>query len=197
MAKIFTFVHNNQPITNMDLSKIISISGMSGLYKVIAQSKAGFIAESLADKKRIPVHSNAKVSVLDNISIFVQNGETIPLQDLMKKIYEKESGKPAPDSKSSDEELKKYFESVLPEYDKEKVHSSDIRKAILWYNLLQATDIFTQKEEEKKEGEAPIIAEDGAKKPEHAFSHENQGKHLNTAANVPKKTMGVRKTGVA
>jgi hypothetical protein len=181
----------------MDLSKIISINGMSGLYKVIAQSKVGFIAESLADKKRIPVHSNAKVSVLDNISVFVKNGETIPLQDLLRKIYEKEGGKPAPDSKSSDEELKKYFESVLPEYDKEKVHTSDIRKAILWYNLLQTTDIFTQKEEVKKEGDTPIIAEDGAKKPEHSFTQENKGKHLKAGANVQKKTIGVRKTGVA
>src|ERR1039457_1567013 len=117
----------------MDLSKFISITGMSGLYKVIAQSKVGFIAESLSDKKRIPIHSNAKVSVLDNISIFVEDGEAIPLQDLMKKIYEKEAGKPALHSKSSDEELKKYFESVLPVYDKEKVHSSDMRKAIMWY----------------------------------------------------------------
>ncbi|MBI4947686.1 MAG: DUF5606 domain-containing protein [Bacteroidetes bacterium] len=181
----------------MDLSKILSISGMSGLYKVIAQSKIGFIAESLADKKRIPVHSNAKVSVLDNISVFVKDDKTIPLQDLMKKIYEKESGKPAPDSKSSDEELKKYFESVLPEYDKEKVHTSDIRKAILWYNLLQTTDIFTQKEEEKKEGDAPIITEDVTKKPEHNFNQENKGKHLKAGANVQKKTIGVRKTGVA
>ena len=179
----------------MDLSKFISITGMSGLYKVIAQSKIGFIAESLADKKRIPVHSNAKVSVLDNISVFVKDGETIPLSDLLKKIYEKETGKPALDSKSSDEELKKYFESVLPEYDKEKVHSSDMRKAIMWYNLLQTTDVFTQKEEEKKEGDAPIVVDDAAKKPEHSF--ENKGKHLKAGANVQKKTIGVRKTGVA
>ena len=180
----------------MDLSKILSISGMSGLFKVVAQGKSGLIVESLADKKRIPVHSTNKISVLDNISIYVNSGDTIPLQDLLKKIYEKQNGSEAPASKSSDDELKKFFGEVLPEYDKEKVHTSDIRKAILWYNLLQKTDIFTKKEEEKK-GNAPIIADETTKKPEHNFSHENQGKHLNTAANVPKKTMGVRKTGVA
>ncbi|MEK6616802.1 MAG: DUF5606 domain-containing protein [Bacteroidota bacterium] len=181
----------------MDLTKILSISGMSGLFKVVAQGKSGLIVESLADKKRFPVHSNSKVNVLDNISIYVNSGESIPLQDLLKKMYEKQSGGEAPDSKSSDDELKKFFETVLPEYDKGKVHTSDIRKAILWYNLLQKTDIFTKKEEEKQEHSEDRIQNSESKKPEHSFAQEHQGKHLNTAMNVPKKTMGVRKTGVA
>lgn len=180
----------------MDLSKILSISGMSGLYKVIAQGKSGLIVEALADKKRMPVHSSNKISVLDNISMYVTNGDTVPLGDVLKKMYDKQGGQPALDSKSSDDELKGFFESVLPEYDKEKVHASDIRKAVQWYNLLQKTDIFTQKEEEKKD-DAPIIVDEGTKKPEHGFVQENKGKHLNSGANVPKKTMGVRKTGVA
>ena len=104
----------------MDLSKIISISGMGGLFKVIAQGKNGLIVESLVDKKRMPVQPNYKISVLDNISIYVNSGETIPLGDLLKKIYEKQNAQPALDSKSSDDELKKFFESILPEYDKEK-----------------------------------------------------------------------------
>ena len=180
----------------MDLSKTLSISGMSGLFKVIAQSKAGLIVESLVDKKRIPVHSSNKISVLDNISMYVSNGDTVPLADVLKKIYEKQGGEPALDSKiSSDDELKKFFETILPEYDKEKVHTSDIRKAVLWYNLLQKTDIFTQKEEGKKEGEdAPVLKEEKEK----TFTqHEHQGKHLNPNMNAPKKTMGVRKTGTA
>ena len=181
----------------MDLSKTLSISGMSGLFKVVAQGKSGLIVESLADKKRIPVHSTNKISVLDNISIYVSSGETIPLADLLKKMFDKQAGQPALDSKSTDDELKKFFESVLPEYDKEKVHTSDIRKAILWYNLLQKTDIFTAKEEEKKEGEeAPAVKGADEKK---TFSDvgANQGKHLNTNLNVAKKTIGVRKTGTA
>src|SRR3974390_732345 len=120
----------------MDLSKILSISGMSGLFKVVAQSKGGLIVESLSDKKRIPVHSTHKISVLDNISIYVNNGESIPLADLLKKMFDKQNGGEGPDPKSGDNELKAFFESVLPEYDKEKVHASDIRKAVLWYNLL-------------------------------------------------------------
>jgi hypothetical protein len=180
----------------MDLSKIISISGMSGLFKVIAQGKTGLIVEALADKKRMPVNASSKVSILDNISMYLNSGDTIAVGVVLKKIYDKQNGALAPDSKSSDEELVKFFSEVLPDYDKDKVHNSDIRKAILWYNLLQKTDIFTLKEVEKKM-DAPMLAEEGSKKPEKKFTHENQGKHLNTAANIPKKTIGVRKTGVA
>lgn len=182
----------------MDLSKIISISGMSGLFKVIAQGKSGLIVESLVDKKRMPVHASSKVSILDNISMYLSSGDNIPVADVLKKIFDKQAGAPGPDSKSSDDELVKYFTEVLPDYDKEKVHTSDIRKAMLWYNLLQKTDVFTAKVEEKKE-EGALLVDEGAKKPEKKFTHENQGKHLNvsTSANVGKKTIGVRKTGVA
>lgn len=180
----------------MDLSKIISISGMSGLFKIIAQGKGGLIVESLADKKRMPVHASSKVSVLDNISMYLSSGDNIPVADVLKKMYDKQAGAQGPDSKSSDSELVKYFTEVLPDYDKEKVHTSDIRKSILWYNLLQKTDVFTKEPETKKE-DTSILGEDGAKKPDHNFVHENHGKHLNSSANVGKKTIGVRKTGVA
>src|ERR1051326_7018680 len=173
----------------MDLSKILSISGMSGLFKVIAQSKGGLIVESLADKKRMPVHASSKISVLDNISMYVSNGDTVPLTDVLKKMYDKQNAQPALDSKtSSDDDVKKFFESVLPDYDKERVHTSDIRKAVLWYNLLQKTDIFTAKDEEKKEGEEATPALKGEEKP--FVQHEHQGKHLNPNMNAPKKTIG-------
>jgi len=185
----------------MDLSKILSISGMGGLFKVIAQGKNGLIVESLADKKRMPVHSSNKISVLDNISMYVNNGDTVPLGDVLKKIYEKKGGQPALDSKSTDDELKNFFESVLSEYDKEKVHISDIRKTIQWYNLLQKTDIFNaptltgeNQEEEKK---ISLNKDENEKSHFRDLGQPNQGKHLNPTANVAKKTLGVRKTGVA
>jgi hypothetical protein len=128
---------------NMDISGVISISGMSGLHKVIAQTKNGVIVESLADKKRFPAYSSSRISSLDDISIYT-TGEDLPLKDALKKVFEKEKGGPAPDHKASDAELLKYFESVLPEYDKERVHTSDIRKLINWYNLLQKTDLLTK-----------------------------------------------------
>ena len=136
----------------MDLSGIISIGGMSGLYKVVAQSKNGIIVESLVDKKRIPAYSNYKISALDEISVF-SSSEDIPLKDVFMKIAEKENFGLAIEHKSADEDLKKYFLAALPNYDKERVHVSDIRKMIQWYNLLQKCDLV-KKEEEKKDAEA-------------------------------------------
>jgi len=182
----------------MDLSKIISISGQSGLFRVVAQSKNGLIVESLTDKKRFPALASQRVSVLDSISIFLLNGETEPLYEVLKKIYEKENGKPAPDAKqSSDEQVKKYFEEILPGYDKEQVHLSDMRKTILWYNILQKADVFTQKEENKKDVPA-VMADEAGKKPDafHPRHHDVHGRQLHSAG-APKKTFGVRKTGEA
>lgn len=181
----------------MDLSKFISISGISGLFKIIAQSRNGLIVESLIDKKRMPVHASSKVNVLNNISIYVSNGDTVLLADVLKKMYDKQGGNPAPDAKtSSEEELKNFFEEVLPEYDREKVHLSDIRKVILWYNLLQKTDVFTQNKEEKKDSQE-LSALKGEEKEKNFIQHAHEGKHLNPNMNAPKKTIGVRKTGSA
>jgi hypothetical protein len=178
----------------MDLSKFIYVSGISSLFKIIAQGKNGFIVESLADKKRMPVHVNSKVSVLKNISIYMNNGDTIPLADVLKKMYEKQSGQPAPDPKTfSDDGLKNFFTEVLPEYDREKVHTSDIRKLMLWYNMLLKTDVFIHKDAEQTEsGDVPALED----KKEKSFSqHSHEGKHLNPNMSAPKKTIGVRKTG--
>lgn len=181
----------------MNLSKIISISGMSGLFKVIAQTKNGLLVESFAEKKRFPVQSQHRFSVLENISIYLVSGETTPLSVLLKKIYDRHNGNPAPDPKSlSDEEMKKYFSEILPDYDKEKVHLSDMRKIIAWYNLMQATDVFTQKEEEQK-NETAVLDDEQNKKPE-PFRPQRpdlHGKHLHTSAGAGKKTFGVRKVG--
>src|SRR5262245_60194295 len=105
----------------MDLSGIISISGMPGLYKVVAQSKAGLIVESLIDKKRIPAYSSYKISALEDISIFT-TGDDMPLSDVFQKIHDKEKGGAAVAYKASDNELKTYFGEALPEYDHDRVY---------------------------------------------------------------------------
>ncbi len=132
----------------MDLSGIITIAGFSGLYKVVAQSKNGVIVESLIDKKRMPAYSHYRISALEEISIFGVS-EDIALKDVMQKIMDKEKSGPAIDSKADIKELKKYFEGVLPEYDKDRVHDSDIKKVISWYNLLQKNDLLKVVEEDK------------------------------------------------
>ncbi|MFA5782557.1 MAG: DUF5606 domain-containing protein, partial [Bacteroidales bacterium] len=118
----------------MDLKDIMSISGKGGLFRSIAQTKNGLIVESLVDKKRFPVYVSDKVSALEDVSIFTKDNN-IQLKDVMDLIFKKESGGNCIDPKSDDVKLKKYFEEVLPDYDKERVYMSDIRKLFLWYNL--------------------------------------------------------------
>lgn len=136
----------------MDLSEIINISGKGGLFKIISQTKNGVIVESLVDQKRFPTFASHDISTLNDISVFTTN-EDVPLKEVLKKIHEKEKGGAAIDHKSKSEELASYFESILPDYDKERVYNSDIKKLIQWYNLLQKQNILNFDEEEEKKEE--------------------------------------------
>lgn len=119
----------------MDLSKILSISGKNGLYKLITQGKNNFIVESLEEGKRIPAFSHDGISTLDNISIFTED-EDIALGKVFQEIFKKENGAQTPDILNDNPKLKKYFEEVLPNYDKERVYVSNIKKVLVWYNIL-------------------------------------------------------------
>lgn len=134
----------------MDLSKILAISGKNGLFTVISQSKTGLIVESLADGKKIPVFASDRSSSLEDISIFTY-GEDLPLKEILIRIFKKEEGKQAIDHKSKPDELWAYFESVVPEFDKERVYHSDIKKLIGWYNLLVTKNLISIAEEESPE----------------------------------------------
>ncbi|HOT89179.1 MAG TPA: DUF5606 domain-containing protein [Bacteroidales bacterium] len=134
----------------MDLSKIMSVSGKSGLFLSIGQTKNGLIVESLVDKKRFPVYVSDKVSSLADISVFT-NDKDIPLKEIFKKISEKENMQTCIDSKSDDKKIKTYFEEILPDYDKERVYVSDMRKMLSWYNLLQSLKMLSFEEEKNEE----------------------------------------------
>ncbi|HRG37252.1 MAG TPA: DUF5606 domain-containing protein [Bacteroidia bacterium] len=178
----------------MDLSGIISIAGMSGLYKVIAQTKSGLVVESLLDKKRVPAYSTSKVSALEEVSIY-STGDDVPLKDVLKKIHTKEKGATSIDHKAPDAELKKYFKSVFPEYDEARVYVSDIKKVISWYNALEKEGLLTKKEEKKTEDDKPKIKAD-AKGAIKTKAKDTNAKPVKTASSKV-KTPGVRKTGVA
>ena len=136
----------------MDLTEIMSISGKPGLYKMISQTKNGMLVESMLDQKRFPVFAHEKISSLEEISIFTET-EDLPLKDIFKKINDLLEGGKALSHKSSPEELKEFFDDVVPDYDKERVYVSDIKKVIQWYNLLHDKDMldFTEDEEDKEE----------------------------------------------
>jgi hypothetical protein len=138
----------------MDLSKILSISGKSGLFQVVSQLKNAVLVESLLDKKRFPAFAHEKISSLEEIAVFTATEEK-PLKEILKAIYDKLEGKPALDAKSDNKLLQEFFLEVVPDYNSERVYISDIRKIISWYNLLLEHQLldFTEKEEEKSEEE--------------------------------------------
>ena len=143
----YKFVKNFE---KMDLKDIMSISGKSGLFKTVAQTKNGLIVESIVDQKRFPVYISDKVSALEDISIFTTDKD-LPLKEVMDLIFKKENGGQCIEPKVDDAKLKKYFEEVLPDYDKERVYVSDIRKLFNWYNLLQSHGLLKMEEEKKEE----------------------------------------------
>jgi hypothetical protein len=128
------------------LKGILSVSGQPGLFKMIAEAKNRIIVESLITGKRMPVSTTAKISSLEDISVFTHSGD-VPLKDVLKRISDHENGERAIDSKATDAEIKKYFETIISDYDKERVYVSDIKKVILWYNILHEKGLLDFTEE--------------------------------------------------
>ncbi|MGB3152427.1 MAG: DUF5606 domain-containing protein [Maribacter sp.] len=120
----------------MGLEKILSVAGKPGLYKLITQTRTGFVAESLIDGKKISVGLRSNVSVLSEIAIYTLE-EELPLREVFLKIQEKEKGsKTSVNHKDEKIKLEEYFFEVLPNYDEDRVYTSDIKKIIQWYNIL-------------------------------------------------------------
>ena len=143
----------------MDLSKILSVSGKPGLYRMVGEAKNNLIIESLIDGKKIPSFAHDRVSSLKEISIYTE-GEDTPLEKVFELLFNHQEGKPVDDPKKmSTQGLKSIFETILPDYDKESVYTSDMKKVFTWYNLLlekglldfaEPTSDVDEKSEEKE-----------------------------------------------
>jgi hypothetical protein len=149
----------------MNLEKILAISGKPGLYILKVQTRSGFVAESLADGKKITVNLKSNVSLLSEISVYTYEGEQ-PLAEIMKKIAAKESNGPSISHKSDNATLAAYFKEVLADYDEERVYPSDIKKILNWYNMIQAKGLVvdevaeeTVETETSVELESEVVAE--------------------------------------
>lgn len=135
----------------MSLEKILAISGKPGLYKLMNQTRAGFLAESLADNKKLNISARHNVSLLSEIAIYTLT-EEIPLREVFQKISEKEEGKETISHKVPNIELEEFFFEILPDYDEDRVYPSDIKKVIQWYNILVKNGIteFVSSEENQE-----------------------------------------------
>ena len=160
LIPIFAHRKNKLLITKTEytmLKTILSISGKPGLYKLISQGKNMLIVESLVDKKRFPAYGNEKIISLGDIAMYTDADE-VPLKDVLLSMKKKENGAAvALDvKKASVKELQAYLAEVLPNFDRDRVYVSDIKKLITWYNLLVASGMtdFEEVAEEAAEKEA-------------------------------------------
>ncbi len=134
------------------LKDIIAISGKPGLFKLVSSGNRSLIAEGLEDGKRFPVFGASQVSALQDIAIYTDVTE-VPLKDVMQSTYEKLEGKQAEVKKANATELAAFMEQVLPNYDKDRVYASDMKKLFSWYNILLKHNILPLAEEAKEDTE--------------------------------------------
>ena len=136
-----------------DLSKILSVSGQSGLFMYVSHARNGVIAESLVDKKRSAFGMSSKITSLADISIYTDE-EEVKLQDVFLSMKEVLGEADAPSAKSKPEELKALFEKALPAYDRDRFYVSHMKKVVEWYNALKnyaSLDFVNPEEEEAAE----------------------------------------------
>lgn len=137
------------------LKTIISITGKPGLYKILSQGRGSLIVESLTDGRRFPVHSRDKLVSLGDISMYTDNGDLL-LGEILDKVYVGQNGEPVDYKKMNSDTLRETFGKYVPDFDRERVRDSDIRKLFQWYNLLVAAGLndFAAKDEEGDEEKA-------------------------------------------
>ena len=144
----------------MSLDKVLSISGKPGLYNLVTQTRGGFIAESLIDKKRITVNVRQNVSVLSEIAIYTLT-EEVPLKQVFLNIKQKENGQESSvKPKDGKDKLEEYFFDVLPDYDEDRVYPSDIKKVLQWYNMLIKNNLLDNLEAEIAESKGAADEEE-------------------------------------
>ena len=142
----------------MTIADIATVSGKGGLYKVLAPTKSGVILESLDESKtKMVATTNHRLSLLNEISIYTTTKEgNIPLEDVLKKVHQDFGDDTGVDANSDSDELKSFMKSILPEYDENRVYTSDIKKLVKWYDLIRkyAPEILTASDNPKESEES-------------------------------------------
>lgn len=153
----------------MDLKGILSISGNPGLYKLVGQMKGGLIVESLTDGKRVPAYTTQRILALEDISIYTDKDD-VPLTQVYADLIAKTGGKASLDPKTASiEKLQAELASVLPNYDRDRVYTSDLKKLFIWFNQLVEKGLIAPEEKKAEEKKAKKAekeeGETAAKKP--------------------------------
>lgn len=184
----------------MDLSEIVSITGLPGLFKVAGRRSDGLIVTSLVDDKTQFVSGRTHLfTTLDNITIYTTE-DTTPLKEVLASIKKNEKSAAMPDGKN-DADLKAWMEKILPIYDKEKVHVSDMKKLSKWYNILNGKKLIEELTSDKKEEgakeeattEKKEVAPKKESKPKKQTATTSTKSNIKASSGVPKKITTPRK----
>jgi len=145
----------------MDLESFVSVSGIGGIHKVITTRNNGLIIEDLTTGKTRFISSRKhQFTPLESISIYTEDGDSKPLSEVFQSIKDNTAKTPVPQTFNSSDDTKAYFETILPDYDKDRVHASDMKKIIKWYNFLEEKKLLhPKKESEKKTDDAEVNEE--------------------------------------
>jgi Domain of unknown function (DUF5606) len=176
----------------MNLEKILAISGKPGLYALKVQTRTGFVAESLLDGKKITVGLRSNVSLLSEVSMYTYTDEK-PLVEVMRAIAIKEKNAAVPQFKDDKDKTLAYFVEILPDYDKERVYLSDIKKVISWYNILQSKGLVSSEEPVKESAKESKIDAPAEVKPKKVVAPKNAGTATAKKAPAPKVTKSTKK----
>ena len=180
------------------LKKILSVSGKPSLYQMISQEKNMLIIESLTDKKRIPAYARDKVISLGDIAIYT-NEKEIPLYEVLSSVKQKEGGQKVSIelSKASPDELRAYLAELLPDFDRERVYPTDIKRLLTWYNLLLEAGITEYEPQEEKQEKKEETAETAVEEPKKATPQKTVRAKSTAAASTTAKKQATPKKATA
>lgn len=152
----------------MEFKDVVAVSRMGGLYEMVAQRPDGMLIQPLGGtKKKFASNRIHTFSPLDKIGIYTVDGDSLPLEDVMRNIHQYvEEGGTLANANGSSNELKSFFSEVMEDYDDERVYVSDIKKVIKWYQILADHNLITEKKEEEESveegGESENVEEVGS-----------------------------------
>ena len=132
----------------VDLKKVMTVSGYSGLYLFISDSKSGMIVEAMADKKRTCMSPRARMTSLAEISVYTESGE-LRLREVLERMKSAPADRELPDARGDSVQLQKFFEEVIPDYDRDRFYASHMRKILDWFRLLKSCDALDFEEEKE------------------------------------------------
>ena len=187
MQPILKIIHNM-------LKNILSITGKPGLYKLVSQGNNMLIVESLVDGKRMPTYARDKIVSLGEISMYTM-GEDIALSEVLTKLGAKEGLKAVgfDPKKADNDQLREFFGEVLPDYDRDRVYPSDIRKLVQWYNILVGAGITDFTAEEGEEVENSKLKAENVKAEVKTPAPKQQVKTQKAAASSARTGVGSKK----